>query len=152
MTGSQSGVTTDERIAAVNELIAVIASCGRRFWHHEGRIARVERDDRGKLWWVNDYTAGGRYERLCLSVKPYHLLHRGWPHGGTLRELAIAMRDFIRTGEPFTSRAFGPWPTWVCGDGDRWGYGLENMTTIREAAIRLGVSKEPETAQAINTK
>lgn len=137
-------MTRDERLAAVNELVGVIASCGRRFFHHEGRIARMEIDGRGKLWWIDEWK--GR--RLCLSVKPYHLLMRGFTGGGTLRELVIAMRDFVRTGERFTSRAFGPWPTWVCGNGDRWGYGLDNMQVIREASLRLGITTEPKSADA----
>jgi hypothetical protein len=137
-------VTKTERLAAVNELVGVIASRGRRFFRNAetGEVARMELDERGRLWWVNEWVHTERTRRLCLSVKPYHLLMRGFPHGGTLRCLVIGLRDFVRTGEPINAYAFGPWRT--NPDYCRWGYGPD-LPAVRETAIRLGVASESPT-------
>lgn len=137
-------MTRRERLEAANSLIGVIASCGRRFWFNPetGAVARMDIDDCGKIWWVNEWFARPEHERLCMSVGNRNLLRRGWTHGGTLRDLAAALCDFVKTGKPMDSFRLGPWLE--CGDGDMWGYGYENMQTIREAALRLGVTKARE--------
>jgi len=61
---------------------------------------------------------------------------RGFTNGGTMRNLIIHLRDYIRTGAP-QKMNLGPWPEWIC-DGDLWGYG-DDMQTVRQAAARLGI-------------
>lgn len=133
-----------QRIELVNRLIERIAGCGRGFFRNDktGKIARIELDDRGRLWWVNEWYHLEKHRRLCMSVGRNHLLMRGFHNGGTLRCLVIAFLGFIRTGEPINANCFGPWPDWY-GEGDLWGYGRDVMAKIRAAAIDMGVAAEP---------
>lgn len=66
------------RVAAANELIAVIAGCGRRFFHHQGRVARLERDARGRVWFVSEWSGKRQYTH-------YPGQWRRFAHGGTTR-------------------------------------------------------------------
>jgi hypothetical protein len=120
-----------ERVATANALIATIASCGRRFYLHNGRVGRIEIDGRGRLWFLDAYT--GR--RVYTAYRGYW---RQFTEGGTLRGLVECLCAFVKTGEPLPPLIFGPWPQRVC-HGDLWGYGAENMETIRTAARGLGM-------------
>ena len=118
------------RLSHANELLRVIASCGRRLFHYEGRVGQLEQDVRKRLWFRDHYTA-----------KRVYTAYRGrWRHfsgGGTNQKLVMALCRHVRTGERVHRAHFGPWPGWVCG-GDLWGYG-EDMGKVREAAVRLGI-------------
>lgn len=87
-----------ERVMHANALIKVISDHGRRFfWSESGqRLASIEMDARGKLWWIDDY----RGSRVCMErFGRYEHNWRGFSHGGTLKQLAQAMRNYIKTGE-----------------------------------------------------
>lgn len=118
------------RAEKINVLIAAIASCGRRFFHHQGNIARMEVDERGRVWWVDHYSGKQVYTHR-------QWLGRGFTSGGTLNRLVCAFRDYIMTGAPVKRGHFGPWPEWIC-DGDPWGYG-EDMEKVRVAAKEVCV-------------
>lgn len=120
-----------ERAAKANEFLEAVAACGRRFFHHEGRVSRFEVDPRGRVWFIDKYTQKRIYT---------HFEHGRWSRfseGGTLKTLVLQLRDFIRTGTPPSTSLLGPWPPSYC-NGDLWGYG-EDMKLVREAAARLGV-------------
>ena len=63
----------------------------------------------------------------------------GFSEGGTLRSLAIALRDYIQTGKPIPSGHLGPWPEWYSA-GAPWGYG-DAMKLVTEVATDLKVSE-----------
>lgn len=121
-----------KRIEAVNEMLRAIADCGRRFFYCEthDRYASMEVDQRGKVWYVDDYTGKRIYTH-------YKYDWRGFSHGGTMRGLIIAFREYITRGQFIHPKAFGPWPDHICV-GDPWGYG-EDMHLVRNIANRLGL-------------
>lgn len=131
----------DERLKAANELLVVIASCGRRFFYSSrfDRTATMERDERGRIWFHDEYTG----KRIHTH---YRGEWRGFTNGGTLQALVIALRDFIVCGRTVNARQFGPWSDWLCG-GDLWGYGAD-MEQVRSAARRLGIVAETPTVGA----
>ena len=122
MTAESVRGTKPERLAIANEIIRIISSHGRRFFHHEGRISQFSLDDRGKLWLTDKYTK----KRIYVA---YKYRWRGFSNGGTLRCLIENLRDFIQRGDAIR-RHFGPWPDHLC-DGDLWGYGFEAAETMR---------------------
>lgn len=86
-----------ERLGHANELIKAISQHGRRFFWNEvaQRVARLELDERGKVWWVDDY----RGTRVCTEkIGGYEHRWMGFSHGGTLKSLVQMMRDYIKTG------------------------------------------------------
>ncbi len=86
-----------ERLRHVNTLIEVISRHGRRFfWNDQAkRVARMEMDARGKLWWVDDYQG----KRICIEkMGGYEHDWRGFSHGGTLKDLVQMMRNYVKTG------------------------------------------------------
>lgn len=130
------------RLEVANELIRVIATCGRCFFarplREDVRISYFELDPGGRLWFVDSW----RGNRICLQNVNHPW--RGFHQGGTLRSLVTQLRNFVRSGTPLRKGTLGPWPKSCC-DGDLWGYG-KDMETVREAARRLGLlpSKEGE--------
>lgn len=124
-----SKMTKHDRVAAVNKFIQAIASCGRKFFVHEGFFARFEIDQRGHVWFIDDYSKKRIYTH-------YDGRWEGFTHGGTLKGLVESLRDYIRTGIPKRLN-IGPWPQWIC-HGDLWGYG-EDIKLVRAAAIELGL-------------
>jgi len=123
----------EERLQRANDMLEAIASCGRRFFHHEGRVSRLERDPRGKIWFIDCWSEKRIYTH-------YVFRWRGFSQGGTMKDLVKALRDFVVHGKQLHPRAFGPWPDWYCG-GDLWGYGGD-MEKVRSAALRLGIVPE----------
>ena len=133
-----------DRCERANELVRVIGTHGRRFFWSEKyqRFGRFEVDDRGRVWWHDEYTSA----RVYCHVQ---WLGRGFHNGGTLNDLVRAMAAWVHRGERVPWWMFGPYRRWVCGDGDRWGYGHANMEPIREAAARLGVIDPPDREQVM---
>jgi len=123
-------MSKQERVLKVNELIKVIADHGRRFFYStkNNRYASIEIDTRGKIWWVDDYTGKRIYTH-------YRYGWRGFSHGGTLKSLVEAFRDYISRNKPINLRYFGPWPEYYC-NGDLWGYG-DDMQKVRDKACEL---------------
>lgn len=130
-----------KRLHNANELIKTIATCGRKFFCHSGRVSRFETDGRGRIWFVDSYDEARIYTHYTQGR------WRGFSEGGTLRALVIALRDFISTGKQL-GFAFGPWPDWYC-DGDLWGYG-DDMQTVRNTAGELGIINAHNTAMQPN--
>ena len=87
-----------DRVRHANELIKAISDHGRRFFWSERdqRVAKLELDQRGKVWWVDDY----RGTRVCIEkMGGYEHRWHGFSHGGTLKSLVQGMREYIKTGE-----------------------------------------------------
>lgn len=119
-----------DRINKVNELTKLIGDLGRRFFFHKGTYAQMVIDERGRLYWQDQYTN----KRIYLH---YRYWKRGFTNGGTLRHLVNMFKRYVMTGE-LLPQLFGPWPEEFC-NGDLWGYGKENMKLIREKAQELGL-------------
>ena len=126
----------EERVKHANDLIRVISDHGRRFFFNQtsNRVARIEMDNNGKLFWIDDY----RGTRVYMDkVGGYETAWRGFSHGGTLKDLARKMRHYIRTGEQIHV-------AYICmsnmaEDSDVWGYGKEASKATRHAAAALPI-------------
>lgn len=120
-----------KRIEKVNELLQTIASCGRKFFAHNERIARFEIDYRGRLWFVDAWWGA----RIYVAYTDGKWI--GFSEGGTMRELVIRLRDHIAEGKLVNAAILGPWNDWYAG-ADLWGYG-DDMKIVREKAETLGI-------------
>lgn len=127
-----------DRLEKVNALLAVIAGCGRRFFHHKGRISRMRVDDRGRVWFWDSYSQKEIYTH-CETGR-----WRGFTNGGTLRSLVCGLRDYIASGDA-SGVHLGPWPDTFC-DGDLWGYGA-SMATVQAQAVQSGIARSNAQAQ-----
>lgn len=111
----------NDRCFLVNQFIESIASCGRKFFRYEDRVAWIERDPRGLLFLHNEWNQ----KRIYISRRG---AWRGFHHGGTLHCLIEDLVEFIRTGKQLRESTFQP----------RWGYG-DDMDTVIESGKHLGV-------------
>lgn len=121
-----------ERLENVNALLATIASCGRRFFHHAGKHSRMRMDERGRIWFWDSYSQKEIYTH-CETGR-----WRGFTNGGTLRSLVCGLRDYIASGDA-SGVHLGPWPETFCG-GDLWGYGAA-MADVQAHAARLCITR-----------
>lgn len=132
-------MTEQERLKAVNELIQVIASCGRNFFSYNSDrgnkvdnpfISFMEVDQRGRVWFTDYYTQKRIYTH-------YSGRWNGFSSGGTLKSLVCCFRDFIKKGSQLRKEYFQP----DVGSGFRnpWGYG-EDLLKVQDAAVRLGIA------------
>lgn len=127
-----------ERVEHANDLIKAIASHGRKFFHHKGVTASLELDAKGKVWFVDDYTR-------CRIYTHYSRDWRGFSHGGTLRDLVCAIRDYITKG----TRIPLDWiaPTRINpNNGDIWGYGQEAADGLRAQVAAMPIINLGEAA------
>jgi len=126
-------LSPSQRLDQANELIQVIASHGRRFFYstQKQRYARVELDPRGRVWWVDDYSG----QRIYTHQTPFGNKWRGFSHGGTLRSLAEAIRDYVVHGTPIPPWRIAPQQSY----GDLWGYGEQGAKDVRAAAFALPI-------------
>ncbi|WP_263147774.1 hypothetical protein [Pseudomonas sp. RIT-PI-AD] len=120
-----------QRAEHVNQAIRIIANHGNRFFFNDKhqRYARVEVDDRGRVWFVDDYSN----KRIYTHPTTWGGRWKGFSHGGTLRSLVELFRDYIRTGVPLT-------PSWL--GLNRWGggeYDQPVMDAVRQQAGALPV-------------
>lgn len=113
------------RLDAVNQFIRTIASCGRKFFRYEDRIAWIERDPKGLLFLHNEYSQ----RRIYISRRGGW---RGFHHGGTLHGLMQCFVEFIRSGKQLRENMFE----------SRWGYG-DDMDAVITSGKDLGIIKRP---------
>ncbi|MGX6999856.1 hypothetical protein [Caballeronia sp. KNU42] len=133
-------IERQQRVEHANALIRVISDHGRRFFYNEtaNRIARIEIDGRGRVWFIDDYKGSRIYTHATVFGNHW----RGFSHGGTLRSLVESMRDYIMTGKQIgrwriaTERSFT--------DGDIWGYGPDAAKAVRAAAFELPIMAPEE--------
>jgi len=124
-------MTKQERLEAANEFIKVIASCGRKFFEHDGFVSTLELSPTGRVFFIDQYTKKRIYTHLKYGR------WKGFSNGGTLKMMVKCMRDFITKGETMRAEYFQP----EMGNGFKnpWGYG-EDILIVRDAAIRLGLA------------
>ncbi|WP_256357728.1 hypothetical protein [Pseudomonas sp. PDM28] len=86
-----------QRAEQVNQVIRIIADHGRRFFYSKAvnRYASIEVDNRGKVWFIDDYSG----KRVFTHETVWGGRWRGFTHGGTLKDVVKAFRDYICTGE-----------------------------------------------------
>lgn len=143
-----------QRIHTANAFLTVIATCGRRFFNHEGQtwpgrgkeqphkghISHFHADTRGHIYLEDGYTGRKCYRRPTFPPKDRHpdfptlgWYGRNFGEGGTLNQVCQALDDFIRTGERPQIGLY--WSPDYC-NGDLWGYG-DDMQQVREAFTLL---------------
>ena len=122
------------RTEQVNQVIRIIGTHGRRFFFNQvaDRYASMEVDQRGKVWFIDDYSS----RRIFTHKTTWGGRWRGFSHGGTLRSLVEGFRDYIRTGEPMPPGYLGPERF---DDSNIWGYDIEGMSAVRQQAGALPV-------------
>lgn len=86
------------RLEHANQLISSISRHGWRpfFNRYSGRVAAIDMDDGGHLWWIDD----GLGRRISMR-KPLFSSNwgpEGFSHGGSLKSLAGDMRDYVLKG------------------------------------------------------
>lgn len=137
MTDKTSLETKQQRASQANLLIAQIASCGRRFFYNQrdNRTAHMEVDQRGHIWFVDDYREARIYTH-------YTGRWRGFTHGGTLRQLVELMRDYISTGAKIP---LGYIAMKNIGGGENvWGYENSEAQLLRRLCAKLPIIEVKE--------
>jgi hypothetical protein len=121
--------TRADRIRHANELIAQIAAHGRRFFHYarENRTARFELTESGRVRFRDECT-----DLLVDTSRKTRWNPGKFSGGGTMQRLVAALGDYVAKGVKVDRRHFGPWSPMLC-DGDLWGYGPDEMATLRNA-------------------
>jgi len=125
-------MTKEERLKSVNELILVIASCGRKLFEHNGMVSTLELSKGGRVYFID-----------CQTKKRIYTHHRtmtwaGFSGNHIMKNLVDLLRDFIISGVTMKAEFFQP-------EMDRkfkkpWGYG-EDILLIRDVAIQLGIAR-----------
>ncbi|WP_397448193.1 hypothetical protein [Pseudomonas sp. NA-150] len=130
-------VLKQQRTEHVNQVIRIIADHGRRFFYSQAsnRYASMEVDLRGKVWFIDDYSG----KRIFTHETVWGGRWKGFTHGGTLRDLIKAFRDYIRTGEPLHPGYLGPERF---DDSNIWGYDEAGMKDVREQAGVIPVFRQ----------
>lgn len=130
------------RLAHVNALVKIISSHGRRFFYNatHNRIARMEMDARGRLWWIDDYTD----KRIYVANTGFRNRWRGFSPGGTLRNLVESLRDYVLVNEQLMRHDIGvPYTT---QEGNHWGYDAAALAIVQAEAYRLPMFMQREMA------
>lgn len=130
--------TKQQRLEHCNQLLKVISRHGRRFFYNAkyDRVASLELDARGRVWFVDDYSGQRIYTHRTTWTNKW----RGFSHGGTLRDLIEALRDYIISGEPLRRGYIATETSW--SDGDIWGYGPEAARAVRGEAYAIPMFRE----------
>lgn len=124
-----------QRAEQVNQAIKIIGSHGRRFFYNKdhNRFARMEVDERGKVWFIDDYSG----KRIYTHKTGFGSRWKGFTHGGTLRSLVEEFRIYISRGLKVWPGVLGPERL---SDGSNiWGYPEDDMQAVRKAASALPV-------------
>ena len=132
-----------KRCEQVNQVIHIIADHGRRFFYSQkmNRYASMEVDVRGRIWLIDDYSG----KRVFTHETVWSGRWRGFSHGGTLKDMVKAFRDYICTGEPLHPGYLGPERF---DNSNIWGYDEAGMRAVREQASAIPVFRQPKQAAA----
>lgn len=128
-----------QRCEQVNQAIQIIASHGRRFFFCQQKqtYASIQVDDRGKVWFIDDYSQ----KRIYTHPTPWGGRWKGFSRGGTLKGLVEQFRDYICTGKQINSVYLGLQRSW--DESNIWGYDEEGMRSVRDHAGLLPIFLQP---------
>lgn len=130
--------TQTQRLSAVNEFIRVISSCGRGFFQDRSSefVAEMQLDERGRVWFVDDYTKAKIYTH-------YNGRWKQFSHGGTLRDLIRVFREHIKKGTQIHHRYFQA--SQLSGGQHPWAYPEDALARLQAEGVRLGLIATPKT-------
>lgn len=138
-------MTKEQRLQQANELIEAISRHGRRFFYckADGRVARLELDARGKVWFLDDYRGARIYTGKVMG-SPHDWA--GFSHGGTLRSLVEVLSEYVTKGRLLSRHCIAP--IRLDGESNIWGYSIESAAALREEAFKMAMfaQEEPVTA------
>jgi hypothetical protein len=126
----------NDRVEHANELIRLIASCGREFFRNGETVAHMEIDKRGKVWFVDEFTR-------CRIYTHYRGDWRGFNNGGTMRNLVVALRNYITKSEKLNPRVIAPKRFYEDGS-NIWGYEPSEAEALRQSAWKLPMFPQAE--------
>ena len=124
--------TKEQRIEVANRFVKIISEHGRKFFERNGKVGYFD-IEHGHVVWHCEVAK----KRIWLSYKYW-----SFGNGGTMRALINALANYIREGGELPMRHLGPWPKWIGGDGDMWGYGTDEMEKVRTRCAELRKSLE----------
>lgn len=129
---AKQALAKQARVAEANKLLQIIGSHGRRFFYSEkhDRFAHIEVDSRGRVWFHDDHTGARVYTHDSSFGNKWY----GFSHGGTMRELICALRDYIGSGRAPSRDIIAPQRY---DFSDIWGYGDEAAQAVRAQAWAL---------------
>jgi hypothetical protein len=115
-----------QRLELVNQVIAEISKRGHGFFGWEDRVARLEIDHRGRIWYINPESQKRIYTH---NRDAWRNFNGGW----TLQMLISSFRDFIRDGNPTIKDLYdlgGParydnWEEFAATGWKRFGWGYK---------------------------
>ena len=119
----------EDRLEIANKFLKIISDHGRRFFFNkkDGFIANFKMKNH-RIYFVDDYTK----KEIYLH---YRFWGKGFSHGGTLKELVKALKEFIMGRQELPLNHLGPWRESMCG-GDLWGY-KDSMEAVRQECKKL---------------
>ena len=124
-------MTKQERLEAANELMKVIANCGRKFFRYKDFISSLELSSTDRVFFIDQYT------KKRIYTHRYYCRWDGFTGGGTMKMMIESLRDFITKDSKMRKEYFQH----DMGNGfcNPWGYG-EDILKVKEAAVRFGIA------------
>lgn len=132
---SKAGFTREQRLIVANEFIKTIATCGRRFFSNKGYTTIHPHSflelHKGRYVFFHDYYSGKR-----IYTHGEYRRWRGFTEGGTLKQLVMALRDFVLHGDRL-NRAYFDYDD--KNERHFWGYDKASIQKVQNEAYRLGL-------------
>ena len=125
-------MTKEERLKSANEFILVIASCGRKFFEHNGVVSTLELSKGGRVYFIDCYTK----KRIYTHNRTMTWI--GFSGNHTMKKLVDSLRDFIISGVVMKAEHF---QLEIDSRFKKpWGYG-EDILILHDIAIKLGIAR-----------
>ena len=130
----------EQRVFNANRVLEAISKHGLRYFYdvQSDRLASFSLNDQGQIWYHDEKTGASVYVHNKRQW-------RGFSHGGGLRRLVEALRDYIGSGMPISADWFDKFI--VRDDGSNyWGYAPEALAAVQDevAALAAVASTEEE--------
>lgn len=120
------------RLKNANQLIKKISSCGRRFFYYQGKIARLELSEHGRIFFIDEYTENRIYTHNKNDW-------RGFTGGGTLRSFIIMLKNYVLFDDKINVTYWNK--MWGSFSQNPWEYG-DDIDSVKNCALRLGISED----------
>lgn len=128
----------EQRVYNANRVLEAISKHGLRYFYHPSsdRLASFSLNDQGQIWYHDEQTGASVYVHNKRQW-------RGFSHGGGLRRLIEALRDYIATGMPISADWFG---THIMRDdgSNYWGYAPEALAAVQDEVAKLAAVASSE--------